>query len=67
MFLYYGTEGVAVNVSTVIGDVQSYKRTAELNLFKSIGLILNLCKSPYRSYNVHQMDDNEANMCSDAT
>ena len=44
-----------------------YKRTAELNLFKSIGLILNLCKSPYGSYNVHKMDDNEANMCSDAT
>ena len=44
-----------------------YKRTADLNLFKSIGLILNLCKSPYGSYNVHQMDDNEANMFSDAT
>ena len=67
MFLYYGTEGVAVNVSTVIDDVQSLQEDAELNLFKSIGLILNLCKSPYGSYNVHQMDDYEANMCSDAT
>ena len=36
-----------------------YKRTAGLNLFKSIVLILNLCKSPYGSYNVHQMDDYE--------
>ena len=60
MFLYYGTEGVAINVSTVIDHIQALQEDC-------IGLILNLCKSPYGSYNVHQMDDNEANMCSDAT
>ena len=58
---------VAINVSTMIQAKGTAKSNAELNFFKSIGLILNLCKSPYGSYNVHQMDDNEANMCSDAT
>jgi hypothetical protein len=44
-----------------------YKSNAELNFFISIGFILNLCKSQYKSYNVHQMEDKEANMWSDAT
>ena len=66
-FLYYGTEGVAVNVSTVIDDVQSLQEDCRAKPLQSIELILNLCKSPYGSYNVHQMNDNQANMCSDAT
>ena len=67
MFLYYGTDGVAVNVSIVIDHVQSLQEDCRAKPLQSIGLILNLCKSPYGSYNVHQMDDNEANMCRDAT
>ena len=66
-FLYYGTEGVAINVSTMIDDVQSLQEDCRAKPLQNIGLILNLCKSPYGSYNVHQMDDYEANMCSDAT
>ena len=63
--LYYGTDGVAVNVSTLIQDVRSLQEDCRAKLLQKHWV--NLCKSQYGSYNVHQMEDNEANMCSDAT
>ena len=67
MFLYYGTEGVAVNVSTVIDHVQSLQEGCRAKPLQKHWVDSKFCKSPYGSDNVHQVDDDEANMCNDAT
>ena len=56
-----------VNISTVIHDIWSLQEQSRAKFLNKHRVYSTYCNSKFRSYNLDQTEDKEANMCSYAT